>query len=185
MATKKCPNGHQYDSSIYGDNCPFCPESSHTRVSNAPATIDYFNDGKAGETEPYLSGSSGGTIMRPIDGTSPNSNGGRKVVGVLISYDLNPTGDIYKIYEGKTTIGRKSTCDIAVSEDPYMSSEHLLIQYVPAKGVFRAQEFGSGSANGTYVNGIVYVMGDVIDLKSGDVLVLGKTKFLFLAIPEF
>ncbi len=37
MATKKCPNGHQYDSGIYGDNCPFCPESSHTRV-NAGAT---------------------------------------------------------------------------------------------------------------------------------------------------
>ena len=33
MATKKCPNGHQYDSSIYGDNCPFCP-SGHTHVNN-------------------------------------------------------------------------------------------------------------------------------------------------------
>lgn len=29
MATKKCPNGHQYDTSIYGDNCPFCIEISH------------------------------------------------------------------------------------------------------------------------------------------------------------
>ena len=38
MATKKCINGHQYDSSIYGDNCPFCPSSHSTRVLDDDTT---------------------------------------------------------------------------------------------------------------------------------------------------
>ena len=66
-----------------------------------------------------------------------------------------------------------------------MSSQHFLIQYVEAKGAFRAQEYAQGSANGSYVNGQVYVLGDVIDLKTNDIIVLGGTKFVFLAIPEF
>ena len=48
------------------------------------------------------------------------------------------------------------------------------------------KKFGDkGSANGSYVNGQVYVLGDVIDLKNNDVIVIGSTKFVFLAIPEF
>ena len=66
-----------------------------------------------------------------------------------------------------------------------MSAKHLLIQYVEAKGSFRAQEFDKGSANGSYVNGQVYVLGDVIDLKDKDVIVIGGTKLVFLVIPEF
>lgn len=194
MATKKCPNGHQYDSGIYGDNCPFCPESSHTKVNRAAGGFDGatrptgdWGSGETGATAPYQNDFGGGhTVIRNLNGTNAsNPDGGRKMVGLLVSYDINPAGEIHKIYEGRTTIGRNATCDIAITEDMNMSSEHLLIQYVPAKGCFRAQEFGSGSSNGTFVNGVVYVLGDVIDLKSGDVLVLGKTKFLFLAIPEF
>lgn len=196
MATKKCPNGHQYDSSIYGDNCPFCPESSHTKVNNSE-TSDYYDatrstgdwggGGATAATAQYQDNSGGGhTVIRNLNGTGASTpDAGRKAVGLLVSYDTNPAGEIYKVYEGRTTIGRNSVCDIAITEDENMSSEHLLIQYVPAKGCFRAQEYGSGSSNGTFVNGVVYVLGDVIDLKSGDVLVLGKTKFLFLAIPEF
>lgn len=196
MATKKCPNGHQYDSSIYGDNCPFCPESSHTRVNDSNSGYDgetratdswSGSSGDTSATTPYHEDYGGGhTVIRNLDGTgASNPDGGRKVVGLLVSYDTNPAGEIFKIFEGRTTIGRNATCDIAITEDMNMSSEHLLIQYVPAKGSFRAQEYGNGSSNGTYVNGVVYVLGDTIDLKSGDVLVLGKTKFLFIAIPEF
>lgn len=194
MKTKTCPNGHKYDSSIYADNCPFCPPKTKvnntTGVFDGPPDYNYKGDGFGEETDatiPYNNDLGGGhTVIRPINGTgTSNPDGVRKVVGVFVSYSTNPAGDIYKIYEGITTIGRNATCDIAITEDMNMSSEHLLVQYVSAKGCFRAQEFGKGSSNGTYVNGVVYVLGDIIDLKSGDVVVLGKTKFLFLAIPEF
>lgn len=194
MATKKCPNGHLYDSSIYGDNCPFCPESSHTRVNNSE-TIDYDGatrptggwgaGGATAATAQYQDNSGGGhTVIRNLNGTgAPNPDGGRKVVGLLVSYSANPAGEIYKVYEGLTTIGRDSTCDIPFPNDTYMSAKHFLIQFIEAKGVFKAKD--QGSSNGTFVNGQVYVMDEPIDLKSNDVLVLGETKLVFIAIPEF
>lgn len=35
MATKKCINGHLYDPTIYGDNCPFCPSSNGATKVNS------------------------------------------------------------------------------------------------------------------------------------------------------
>lgn len=194
MATKKCPNGHQYDSTIYGDNCPFCPNSNgHTHVNNnfgggvTQATMDWSGlETAPTETLQHFDGDGGRTVIRPVGGSDvPNPDGGRRVVGVLASYSSNPAGEVYKVYEGRTTIGRDRTCDIPFPNDSHMSSKHLLIQYVEAKGSFRAQEYDRGSANGSYVNGQVYVLGDVIELKTNDVIVLGGTKFVFLAIPEF
>lgn len=68
MATKKCINGHQYDSSIYGDNCPFCPSSHSTRVldddtttgktqvlgGNMNAETDTIDLGKSGQNNPEV-----------------------------------------------------------------------------------------------------------------------------------
>lgn len=193
MATRKCPNGHQYDSNIYGDNCPFCP-SGHTRVNNSnessgsDETKTSFGGSETDQYKPTTpiggSGGSGGrTVIRVAKGKENSSNGNRRVAGILVSYSANPAGDIYKIYEGKNIIGRGAECDLPFPNDMNMSQEHLLIQYIEAKGVFRAAD--RGSSNGTYINGEVCVMGDVIDLKTNDIIVLGSTKFLFLAIPEF
>lgn len=193
LKPKKCPNGHQYDHSIYGDNCPFCPESNHTRATSVNENDNFENptrpigegDLNLDPTIPYSDDIGGGrTVIRGLNNSeTSNPDGGRKVVGLLISYDTNPAGEIYKIYEGTTTIGRNVTCDIAITKDMNISSKHLLIQYVPLKGVFRAKD--QGSSNGTFVNGQVYVMDESIELKTNDVLILGGTKFVFLAVPEF
>jgi len=196
MATKKCANGHLYDPAIYGDKCPFCPSSTgSTKVDTdfqyglgrwvlggeepkPTATIGIDGNDAAG----------GATVIRHVGGTATGETGvseNRRLVGLLVSYSANPTGEVYKVYEGRTTIGRDRTCDIPFPNDSHMSAKHLLIQYVEAKGAFRAQEYDKGSANGSYVNGQVYVLGDVIDLKNNDVIVIGGTKFIFLAIPEF
>jgi hypothetical protein len=192
MATKKCPNGHQYDSSIYGDNCPFCPSGEYVNTSHAGGTM--INDGKTAvinggdnptkPTVPVSPANEGGgrTVIRSAAGTTIGpSDGGRRLVGLLVSYSQNPLGEVYKVYEGKTLVGRDATCDIPFTNDSNMSSKHLLIQYVEAKGAFKAQD--QGSSNGTYVNGQIYVMGDFIDLQNGDVIVMGATKMVFLTIP--
>lgn len=189
MATKKCPNGHQYDSSIYGDNCPFCP--SGTTTSTAHGGTQVINerpsvlDNPTKPTTPLNPGGEdegGRTVIRSVNGTTVGpDNGGRKLVALLVSYSQNPLGEIYKIHEGKTLIGRDATCDIPFTGDKNMSSKHLLIQYVEAKGSFKAQD--QGSSNGTYVNGQIYVMGDFIDLQNGDVIIMGATKMVFLTIP--
>lgn len=192
MATKKCPNGHQYDSSIYGDNCPFCP-SGHTHVntnaeSRTQETVANGFDGTfngTGATSPMNDNfSSGNTVIGGLYGRENSiPGGGRRVVGVLVSYSANPAGEVYKVYEGRNIIGRGRECDIPFPSDGNMSSKHLLIQYIEAKGVFRAAD--QETINGTYINGQVCVIGDVVEIKTNDVIVLGSTKFIFLAIPQF
>lgn len=198
MATKKCVNGHLYDQSIYGDKCPFCPASSGATKINGDSQeysertriVDGVDDPRP--TEPMETIGDFGAEPRTVLRHASNNNTGetgvsdnRRLVGLLVSYSANPAGEVYKVYEGRTTIGRDRTCDIPFPKDGHMSSKHLLIQYIEARGTFRAQEFDQGSSNGSYVNGQVYVLGDVVDLKSGDVIVIGSTKFIFLAIPEF
>ena len=196
MATKKCANGHLYDPAIYGDKCPFCPSPTGSTKVNTD-----FQEGLGtkvlGGDEPKptetigINGNDaagGATVIRHVGGTVTGETGvseNRRLVGLLVSYSANPTGEVYKVYEGRTTIGRDRTCDIPFPNDSHMSAKHLLIQYVEAKAAFRAQEYDKGSANGSYVNGQVYVLGDVIDLKNNDVIVIGGTKFIFLVIPEF
>lgn len=197
MATKKCANGHLYDPAIYGDKCPFCPSPTGSTKVNTDFQEELGTKVLGGDepkpTETIgINGNdaAGGAtvIRRPVGGTATGETGvseNRRLVGLLVSYSANPTGEVYKVYEGRTTIGRDRTCDIPFPNDSHMSAKHLLIQYVEAKGAFRAQEYDKGSANGSYVNGQVYVLGDVIDLKNNDVIVIGGTKFIFLAIPEF
>lgn len=196
MATKKCANGHLYDPAIYGDKCPFCPSPTGSTKVNTDFQ-EGFGTKVLGGDEPKptetigINGNDaagGATVIRHVGGTATGETGvseNRRLVGLLVSYSANPTGEVYKVYEGRTTIGRDRTCDIPFPNDSHMSAKHLLIQYVEAKGAFRAQEYDKGSANGSYVNGQVYVLGDVIDLKNNDVIVIGATKFIFLAIPEF
>ncbi len=192
MATKKCPNGHQYDSSIYGDSCPFCPTSGggHTKVNND--YNDYGGEtratggwgGDSGETIPMGDAGIGGhTVIRTVAVGAGDNDSGKKLVGLLVSYSAKASGEVYKVYEGRTIIGRDPSCDISFPGDNHMSMRHLIIQYVAANGSFRIQD--QGSSNGTYLNGTAYVMGDVMTLKSNDILVLGSTKLIFMAIPEF
>lgn len=194
MATKKCPNGHQYDSGIYGDNCPFCPESSHTRVNaGATASTQVAGGGDTwgatgtgtGATIPVRDNNGGGaggghTVIRVLGSDGSNPEGGRKVVGVLASYTTNPSGEIYKIYEGRNMIGRVNTNDIIIDDDN-VSKEHLLIFFNEAEGVYWAKD--QFSSNGTYINGR-FARGET-EIKSNDVIVIGKTKLIFLAIPDF
>lgn len=193
MATKKCANGHLYDSSIYGDKCPFCP-SGATKVNtgsnfdeNRTKPVDNEDPTKPVNPTVTVDGNGkdtteGNTVFKDRSGTDGTVIG-KKLVGLLISYSANPAGEVYKVYEGRTTIGRSSACDLSFPKDQHMSGKHLLIQYVEAKGAFRAQD--QGSSNGSFVNGQVYMLGDVVDLKTSDMVVLGGTKFLFIAIPEF
>lgn len=193
MATKTCPNGHQYDSSIYGDKCPFCPDSSHTRVnpSNEQPTVAPFAGGASldqptlptAQFQPDMPGD-GRTVIRNLNAGETgvmNPDGGRKLVGLLVSYSANKAGEVYKIYEGRNLIGRSPSADICFENDDKMSGNHLLILYVEAEGVYWAED--QKSSNGTYING-AFSRG-LKELHTNDVIVLGATKLMFLGIPEF
>lgn len=198
MATKKCANGHLYDPAIYGDKCPFCPSPvGSTKIATTIAPENFgtkvigedINVSKPSETIALSNPGNdvvGGTVIRrapnatTIDGVTTTEN--RKLVGLLVSYSANPSGEVYKVYEGRTVIGRDVTCDIPFPNDRHMSSKHLLIQYVEAKGTFKAKDMGS--SNGSNVNGNIYVMDETFDLNTNDRIVLGGTIFVFLTIPS-
>lgn len=121
----------------------------------------------------------GHTTIRKI-GDDKEEASGRRIVGLLVSFSVNPCGEIYKLYEGRNTIGRDVTNDIAITSDPSVSQLHLVIAYRAANNRFVMED--QLTSNGTWVNGEFTT--DRIDLKTNDVIVIGGTKFVFLAIPE-
>lgn len=196
MATKKCINGHMYDAAIYGDHCPFCPPSeSKTKVANYLDVDDGHTRPVAGfenlekATKPTITvepqseiQEEGGTVIRSVGAVGlQDAKNSRQLVGVIVSFTHNQAGEVFNIYEGKNTIGRSKTCDIVFAKDSNISSNHLLILYREAEGVYWAVD--QNSSNGTYING--NFVGDRVKLSSNDIIVIGGTKLMFIAIPQF
>ena len=199
MAKRTCSKGHIYDSAIYGDNCPFCP-SGGTVVSNFGSgdTIGNFGGteinqeggrtqlgGTAanGPTIPMGGGNqgggiSGGTVIRPIGGGTGTPSG-KKIVGLLITYDTVSTGQVFNIYEGRNYIGRDAVTDVNIQSDSQISGKHFSILYRLADGKFKFKD--EQSSNGTFVND---VLTDEGELKTFDLIRIGSTKLTFIAIPQ-
>ncbi|GHT91385.1 peptide-binding protein [Spirochaetia bacterium] len=192
MAKKQCSRGHIYDSAIYGDNCPFCPsQGSGTVVAGENTKADFggetavSSEGRTqvagtqvpGPTIPMDSGG-GRTIIRPAGGSTGTPSSGKKIVGILVTYSTNPNGQIFNIFEGKNFIGRDMPVDICIP-DREMSGKHLSILYRSADGKFKFKD--EQSSNGTYLN---EVLTDEGELTSFDVIKIGGTKLIFIAIPQ-
>lgn len=183
MATiVKCSNGHNYDSKIY-DKCPFCPTGSEEIATGGKTEImDCASDTSSAPTVAFSAAASqetftpGGTVIRGL----PNQEiqEGRKLVGFLVSYDMDENGRAFKLYEGKNVVGSAPNCDIPVSTDASVSSKHLTILYRGNRFLFK-DEF---STNGTFINGTMENEGV---LKDRDVITVGKVRFLLIEIPEF
>lgn len=225
MPKKVCPNGHIYDSSIYGDECPLCPKgdnetqyvaqpgfgmppynqmpSDNARGTHVtpPSGSDnqpfggaspmaggaavYGGNDAVGETKIHQQQVpqaqqrpvGGETVIRPPKGTA--STQGRKLVGFLVTYNRNPLGKSYNIYEGKNFIGRDRSCDISVPEDNQMSGRHMSILYRNVDNKFKYRD--EQSSNGTFVN---KELSDEGELQNYDIIRLGGTIFIFIAIPK-
>lgn len=227
MPKKICPNGHIYDSSIYGEECPLCPKggdtpqnfgggmspdmgnngatggaSAGTRVS--PPGSGNMQIGRDGMGAPQMGGQkpmssydaavgetqfgggarpapkasmSAGTVIRPPRGAA-NVNG-RKLVGFLVTYNRNPLGKAYELYEGKNYIGRDKSCDICIGDDNQISGRHMSILYRNVDNKFKYRD--EQSSNGTFVN---KELSDEGELQNFDIIRLGGTVFIFIAIPQ-
>ncbi|GHV20935.1 peptide-binding protein [Spirochaetia bacterium] len=192
MAKKQCSKGHIYDSAIYGDNCPFCPAANGGgetvvvggNTSSFEGETQVIQEARtqiagtqvAGPTIPMDSGS-GRTIIRPVSGgEAPTS--GKKIVGLLVTYSVNPNGQVFNILEGKNFIGRDMPVDICIP-DREMSGKHLSILYRGADGKFKFKD--EQSSNGTFLNG---VLTDEGELSTFDVIKIGATQLVFIAIPQ-
>lgn len=189
MAKKTCSKGHIYDSTIYGDNCPFCPSPTGTVVNNGDfgngTEVNQEGVGKTQFNAPATSGPTipvenqyGGTVIRPASGFT-GAFSGKRIMGLLITYNTIPTGQVFPVYEGRNYIGREANSDIPIQGDSQVSGKHFSILYRVADGKFKFKD--EQSSNGTFLNEILTDEGE---LHTFDAIRIGSTRFIFIAIPQ-
>jgi hypothetical protein len=98
-----------------------------------------------------------------------------RLVGWLVSYDIDPAGIDFKLYGGKTKIGRSNHCKIIVN-DSTISEEHVLMLCKDEKIILQDEL----SANGTFVNG--KRIEERVLLNDGDEVKLGSVTFIIKII---
>lgn len=111
-------------------------------------------------------------------GVKPGEND-RKLVGFLVTYNRTPMGKAFNIYEGRNYIGRDASCDISIPDDNQMSGRHMLIRYLSGNNKFSFKD--EMSSNGTYINKKLLDEGE---LQNYDIIRVGSTLFIFIAIPQ-
>lgn len=79
-----------------------------------------------------------------------------------------------------TTLGRRSSNDIQLEGDPYVSGKHGQILYQDGKFLFD----DVGSTNGSQVNDQKITPGQPVELTDGDTLTLGRTALTFALKSE-
>jgi hypothetical protein len=111
----------------------------------------------------------------PDRGATRLEEGQRKarVVGWMISFDFNDTGQEYVFREGRNLVGRDRDCDISLFYDNRVSGKHAIIVYRNGNFTIRDEM----STHGTVVNGEDIGAGQTRALVSGDVVRLGGCMF--------
>jgi len=142
-------------------------------------------DGDAGPAQPAQAEAVRGRTRldrgSEAQGPGPAAAAGRRVVGWMISFDVNEDGQEYVIREGRNTLGRGRDCDISIFYDEHVSSVHATIVY--RNGTFKVRD--EMTNNGTFLNGQDIGPGESAALTNGDVLRVGRCTFkLFLIDPE-
>lgn len=224
MPKKVCPNGHIYDSSIYGDECPLCPKGGNNMGFNPQSNLDMSTMARGPQESPAFQAEQGthistpnaqafgnggngamfggqdasgetkvrpqqpnvqqpqapiggGTVIRQPKGAAAGK--GRKLVGFLVTYNGDPLGKAFNLYEGKNFIGRDQSCDISLPWNHQMSGRHMSILYRNVDNKFKYRD--EQSSNGTFVN---KELSDEGELQNYDIIRLGNTVFIFIAIPK-
>ncbi|NNG27239.1 MAG: FHA domain-containing protein [Ignavibacteriaceae bacterium] len=184
---KTCANGHNFDATLA--DCPYCPKPVANNVvqdniTSAKTVLDN-PDVEVGKTtldtkteKPTTTRSEvekdkiTETNKSPVTITSEKKldEKAKKLIGWLVTFDLNPEGTDFKLYDGRLKIGRDQSNDI-VLDDPDVSDEHVLI-FCKDNQILLQDEL---SANGTFVNG--KKIDSRIGLKDNDEIKAGKTSF--------
>lgn len=187
---KTCVNGHNYNATLVV--CPYCPKpaakiTAQGNITSAKTVLDTpeIEPGKTTldtkTAKPEAPEKTENKVEQdkipkenkpPVTMTGGIKPGGKikKLTGWLVSFDLNPEGTDFKLYEGKLKIGRDQSNEI-VLDDPEVSDEHVLILCLDNQILLQDEL----SANGTFVNG--NKIDSRIELKDNDEIKVGKTSF--------
>ena len=199
----KCLNGHWYQ----GENCPYCKTSNngdtfkktevyvHSSGENDQPTETPDGGNRetktavVGKQKTVVGGAGVGNAVPPQNRTvieeteiietqigkveKKTYRSSRKLVGWLVTYSHDVMGEDFKIKEGKNTIGHDK-CNITVT-DPVMSGKHATILFQD-NIYFLKDEL---STHGTFVNDVKMRPDSSQEIKDGDIIKMGKTKFKF------
>ncbi|MCL1932723.1 MAG: FHA domain-containing protein [Candidatus Azobacteroides sp.] len=156
-------------------NCGYPLRPSDQKCPNCNSPVG----GPTAGAEANISSPMGGTIIAGIR-SSEKPQEGKKLVGFLVSYSLNPLGDFFPVFEGRNYIGRDNSSTICIQGDSLISSNHFSILYRTIDKKFKWKD--EHSSNGTFIN---EKLSDEGELKNFDTIRIGSTKLLFIVIPAF
>jgi hypothetical protein len=184
LGFKSCVNGHNYDASL--TKCPFCPTTDYEKTvreldqektvldNSQPVIKKSFptDDAKTvidtsaptiKHTNPHNDGKT--VLIAPYK--QPSIQVVKKLVGWLVTFDLNPNGVDFRLFEGRNEIGRSNKNDIVINH-PSVSDKHCTILYRNDKFLISDEL----STNGTYLNN--EIVEDKAYLNDNDIIKLGN-----------
>lgn len=199
MTLVKCPNGHYYDSSRFGNNCPHCGMSGAASIgadqTTVPLNISDAPQPANAVTEPLTV--SQPVVSQPANVTVPIVSDDDRtlpvtadmldgmvekpapVVGWLVCTDGVNKGTDYRLHQGRNFIGRSPEMDVCILGDNTVSrSSHAIVVYDPRSNVYLAQPGSSKEL--FYVNDKLVL--NPVELKTMDLLNIGDTKLMFVPL---
>jgi len=174
----RCENGHYYDAKKH-KSCPFCGVAAidfGPRSLKIEVESDEHTRPAGAKVVPTSSGVADDAVTRPVQLVHDMARID-PVVGWLVSVGGPEKGKDYRIRSENNTIGRSKDMYICISGDESISRErHTVITFDPTRNAFHLSP-GEG-------RGLVYLNGEALlahkQLKPYDVILLGKTKLVFV-----
>lgn len=114
-------------------------------------------------------------------GGRPAVAAGARIIGWMVSFDHNGSGQDFPLRAGKTRIGRGRDNEISLFFESKASDLHCTLIWRNGKTAIKDE----GSTNGTLVNSEDIGIAGVQQLSHGDTLTVGKSTFqVFLINPD-
>lgn len=209
MTLVKCPNGHYYDSSRFGNNCPHCGMSGAASIgadqttvplnipdapqpANAvtePLTVSQPVVSQPVVSQPVVSQPANVTVPivsdddRTLPVTADMLDGMAEkpapVVGWLVCTDGVNKGTDYRLHQGRNFIGRSPEMDVCILGDNTVSRSSHAIVVYDPRSNVYLAQPGS-SKELFYVNDKLVL--NPIELKAMDLLNIGDTKLMFVPL---
>lgn len=194
-ATRVCDKGHPMDPNW--KTCAYCdaesratqrtaripeqenpepnePMQRSTAMQRPTTKIDTGGAGEGGGATKF---DTSADEAAPQRSRAPRHN--RRITGVLVTFSWRFQGELFVLYEGRNVIGSAGGCDVQVTTDPSMSSEHAVILCRAG----RDELHDLLSTNGTFLNE-KYVERDGADLIDKAMIKTGGTVFEFRKITS-
>ena len=156
------------------------PAESPASASTRKKATEYIPGGHDPFAAP-TSGTNSATVGQSAAGPAaggPAAAVGRRMIGWMITFDDHPDGVSFVLREGRNVVGRDRESDVAVSWDHTVSGTHAYLIW----RLGRARVADANTQNGTFLNE-EDVLGQ-IEVKDGDVLRVGRTRFLIRLIDQ-